>query len=104
MATSTRVWRFESGGRLTEDSDELACEEPLEIRVNNRAVSVTMRTPGHDDELAAGFLLTEGMIRSRADVLSIDPCAHARMGNVINVTLAPEARVDLEKLTRHVFA
>ena len=51
--------------------DELADEEPLEIRVQGRAISVTMRTPGHDPDLAAGFLLTEGIIRRRADVLFI---------------------------------
>jgi FdhD protein len=84
-------------------TDELAEEEPLEIRVKGRAVSVTLRTPGHDEELAAGFLLTEGIIGDRADVLGIDPCAHARGGNVVNVVLAPEAKVDFERLTRHVF-
>src|SRR5437773_8430369 len=96
------VLRYDDG-QVRRERDELAREEPLEIRVRNRAVSVTMRTPGHDDELAAGFLLTEGMIASRADVLAIEPCAHARDGNVVNVVLAPEAKADFERLTRHGF-
>jgi FdhD protein len=63
-----------------------------------------MRTPGHDEELAAGFLLTEGMIHDRRDVVRIDPCAHASAGNVVNVVLADSTNVDFDKLTRHVFA
>ena len=98
-----RILRYQSGTVTRDAPDELAEEEPLEIRVRNRAVSVTMRTPGHDEELAAGFLLTEGMISSRADVLAVEPCAHAKLGNVINVVLPPEARADLDRLTRHVF-
>jgi FdhD protein len=97
------ILRFRDGVRENA-SDELSTEEPLEIRVKNRAVSVTMRTPGHDDELAAGFLLTEGMIHSRADVVGIELCAFDREGNVLNVQLAPSANVDFDKLTRHVFA
>src|SRR5690349_3220683 len=62
-----------------------------------------MRTPGHDAELAAGFLLTEGMIASRADVIGVEPCAHAREGNLVNVVLALEAKADFAQLTRHVF-
>jgi FdhD protein len=85
-------------------TDELAEEEPLEIRVRGRAVSVTMRTPGHDDDLAAGFLLTEGIIRARQDVLRIEHCDRNEEGNVLNVLLAPEVPVDFERLTRHVFA
>jgi FdhD protein len=84
--------------------DEVAVEEPLEIRVRNRAVSVTMRTPGHDPELAAGFLLTEGVICKRADVVRIDPCVFDRDGNVLNVVLDPNAQVEWERLTRHVFS
>jgi FdhD protein len=97
------ILRYRDGSR-EQSTDELSVEEPLEIRVKSRAVSVTMRTPGHDDELAAGFLLTEGMIHARPDVVRIEPCAHDRGGNVLNVVLAPSARVDFDKLTRHVFA
>ena len=87
-----------------EQPDELAEEEPLEIRVRGRAVSVTMRTPGHDEELALGFLLTEGIIRSPHDVLRVQPCAGNDDGNVINVVLGPYVPVDFDRLTRHVFA
>ena len=102
---NTPIWRYRAGEPLARAGDELAEEEPLEIRVKGRAVSVTMRTPGHDEELAAGFLLTEGMIRRRQDVIGVQPCAHDRGGgNVVNVVLAPEAPVDFDRLTRHVFA
>jgi FdhD protein len=63
--------------------DLLAVEEPLQIRVNGRDLSITMRTPGHDRELAAGFLFTEGILKTRADVLSIDS-----VENSVEVTLA----------------
>ena len=84
--------------------DEVAQEEPLEIRVRGRAISVTMRTPGHDHELAAGFLLTEGIIQSGGDILRVEHCHRNDFGNVLNVLLAPEVMVDFERLTRHVFA
>ena len=93
-----------SHGQLDEHVDELAVEEPLEIRVRGRAISVTMRTPGHDDELAAGFLLSEGMIARPADVLRVEPCDREGAGNVVNVVLEPTVHVDFERLTRHVFA
>jgi FdhD protein len=87
--------------------DTLAAEEPLEIRVRGRSVAVTMRTPGHDAELAAGFLLTEGIIRHAKDVLDTAPCSATdadSQGNVLNVFLAPSVEVDFASLTRHVFA
>jgi FdhD protein len=99
-----RIVRFETAAPPVQRTDRLAVEEPLEIRVRGRAVSVTMRTPGHDEELAAGFLLTEGLIRGRDDVLRIEPCDRNEAGNVINALLAPHVSVDFEKLTRHVFA
>src|SRR5262245_23861902 len=64
--TETRqVLRWQNGAVPRREQDELAAEEPLEIRVDTRPVAVTMRTPGHDDELVCGFLFTEGFIRSR---------------------------------------
>ena len=102
-ATTRTVLRYEDG-TATERPDELVEEEPLEVRVRGRAISVTMRTPGHDDELAAGFLLTEGVVRAAADILRVDPCERNEFGNVINVLLAPDVYVDFGRLTRHVFA
>ncbi len=84
--------------------DEFATEEPLEIRVDNQPVSVTMRTPGHDEELAAGFLVTEGLIKKRSDILKIEPHPRNRDKNVVNVFLSPDVSVDFKQLTRHVFA
>src|SRR3954469_20083003 len=97
------VLRYQDG-QVCETPDELAIEEPLEIRVRGRAISVTMRTPGHDAELAAGFLLSEGIVRASSDVLKIQPCDLNQDGNLVNVLLAPEVPVDFGKLTRHVFA
>src|ERR1700709_1697240 len=104
MADLVDILRYETGNAPSGDRDELAVEEPLEIRVKNRAVSVTMRTPGNDEELTAGFLLTEGIIRNGDDLLRIEPCPHDRIGNVVNAILSPTTPVDFEKLTRHVFA
>jgi FdhD protein len=98
------IIRWRAGASAERAEDELAHEEPLEIRVRGRAVSVTMRTPGHDEELAAGFLATEGMIKRREDVLRIEPCGRNEDGNLVNVQLAPDVAVDFDKLTRHVFA
>jgi len=85
--------------------DTVAREEPLEIRVRGQSVVVTMRTPGSDPELAAGFLLTEGIIQQRSDVIGIAPCQQSdHPENVLNVFLAPLVEVNFDRLTRHVFA
>ena len=102
--TSADIWRWRTGEAMRADTDALAVEEPLEVRVRGKAVSVTMRTPGRDEELAVGFLLAEGIIREQADVARVDPCARTEHGNVINVFLAPHVAVDWDRLTRHVFA
>ncbi len=104
MSAREKILKFQDGQAPVRVDDELAVEEPLEIRVANRSVSVTMRTPGHDDELAAGFLLTEGVIGSPSQIRQIEHCRFDRAGNVVNVTLDPSIRIDLDRLTRHVFA
>ena len=103
----TRVRVLRRKGRTPSErrGDTLAVEEPLEIRVRGRSVAVTMRTPGHDRELAAGFLLTEGIIREHRDVIEILHCrAAAAPENTLNVFLAESVSVDFSRLTRHVFA
>lgn len=100
------IARFTGGSPVEICDDVIAVEEPLEIRVNGTSVAVVMRTPGHDRELAAGFLITEGMVRRREDVLDLIYCRNdggVPNENVLDVLLAPEAQVDLAKLTRHVF-
>src|SRR6185312_9760491 len=65
--------------------DELAAEEPLEIRVRKAPLAVTMRTPGHDIDLAMGFLLTEGVIGHADDVVTAQLCAGTDTPNTYNV-------------------
>jgi FdhD protein len=78
--------------------DPLAVEEPLQILLaGGRPVAVTMRTPGHDRELAVGFLFAEGVLASREDIASCEQEA----ANVVRVELAPGSRVDLTALERH---
>jgi FdhD protein len=85
--------------------DHVAREEPLEIRVEGRSIAVVMRTPDHDEELAAGFLLSEGVIHTAADVFEISQCpSQDNTGNVIDVLLADASAVDWDSLTRHVFS
>jgi FdhD protein len=105
---SKSVTRLDATGGRTVADDAVAVEEPLEIRVGGRSVAVVMRTPGHDRELVAGFLVTEGIVRRRDEVLDLVRCAAAPggadpSGNVIDVVLAPGAAVDFARLTRHVF-
>lgn len=113
---STRVvalTRHDGAGAGQEVDDCLAVEEPLEIRVSGRSVAVVMRTPGHDRELAAGFLVTEGILRRREEVLDMVYCAMKQAGygakatevsgNILDVLLAPGVAVDWTRLTRNVF-
>jgi len=104
---SVPVRRWITAGFKSVDADSVAVEEPLELRVGDRSVAVVMRTPGHDRELAAGFLLTEGVISTPDDLLDIVLCRDqdgGTSGNVVNVLTSPSANVDFERLTRHVFS
>jgi len=87
------VLRRKADGDCEWLTDEVAIEEPLEIRIGQQPIAVTMRTPGNDRELTAGFLLSEGIIRSRGDVREIKPCPlSATLDNVLNVTLSPSVK------------
>jgi FdhD protein len=88
MTERRQVTRVDAD-RVVERPDTLAVEEPLEIRVGGAAVSVTMRTPGHDLDLALGFLVTEGVIREPAQIASATNCAD----NVVDVTLHDDATI-----------
>jgi FdhD protein len=95
--------------------DRVAVEEPLEIRLGyttpdgraTRSVSITMRTPGNDRELAAGFLFTEAIVRRGADIAAIETCGppapDSGNHNVIRVDLAANVEVDLGRLQRHFY-
>jgi FdhD protein len=94
-------------GKLRRKDDYLAAEEPLEIRVRDEPLSVTMRTPGHDRELAAGFLFTEGLIQRREQIVKLETAEAqdgTNRGNVLQADLAPEAAPDFVKMKRHFFA
>ena len=94
-------------GELRRKDDYLAAEEPLEIRVGNEPLSVTMRTPGHDRELAAGFLFTEGFVQSLEQIVKLETREAqdgANRGNVIQAELVPDAAPDFVKMKRHFFA
>jgi FdhD protein len=94
-------------GTLRRKDDYLAGEEPLEIRIGNHPLSVTMRTPGHDLELAAGFLFTEGLVQRREQILKLQtasPESAPNSGNVVQVELTPDAVPDFDKMRRHFFA
>jgi FdhD protein len=88
--------------------DRVAHEEPLEIQLGGAALAVVMRTPGDDLELVTGFLLTERIVASLAEVESVRHCTEAAgpeaEDNVVRVVLRPGVRTDLEKLRRNLFA
>jgi FdhD protein len=102
----TKVFEWDDG-KLRRKDDYLAAEEPLEIRVGDEPLSVTMRTPGHDRELAAGFLFTEGLIQRREQIVGLEtagPRDGGNRGNVIYAELVPDASPDFVKMKRHFFA
>jgi FdhD protein len=94
-------------GHVRAQQDYLAGEEPLEIRVGEHPLSVTMRTPGDDLDLAAGFLFTEGVIQGREQIVSIEhatACKPTERGNIVQVRLSDNVALDLDKTKRNFFA
>lgn len=102
-------------GAVEQAIDVLAIEEPLEIKLafgpagrrQHRSLSITMRTPGHDADLATGFLFTEGLIGSAGQITGVRHVGQAlhpeARDNIILVELAPEVDIDFEKLSRHFY-
>ncbi|HET7481797.1 MAG TPA: formate dehydrogenase accessory sulfurtransferase FdhD [Actinomycetota bacterium] len=109
--TKARIVAIEDGV-ARERTDHLASEEPMEIRISwrgqVRTIAVTMRTPGHDFELACGFLASEGVIRGRDDLMKIAYCVDPEVDatqrfNIVTVELRDDALPDLRGLERHFF-
>lgn len=100
-----------AGGRLRDDTDRVAVEEPLEIRVGFEGLAgdpeslvVTMRTPGNDEELARGFLFTEGLIDGAADIIGIVPAPPGEGGeNLVQVRVRAGLQERFKKLRRSFF-
>ncbi len=101
-----------NGKSVSNREDPLATEEPLEIRLSytrrggiqvTKSVAITMRTPGDDGALAAGFLFTEGILRSRDQIGEISEPGRGAAGNTVRVTLRAGVEVDLRALERHFY-
>lgn len=108
----TEIRRVSNAGFSPVETDTLAVEEPLEIRLGfkengkttHRAVSITMRTPENDHELAAGFLFTEGILQSKNQIESIKHCGKfPNNRNTVRLDLSPETRIDFAKLERNFY-
>ena len=100
--TTVQEWK---DGVVQQSLDYLVAEEPLEIRINGEPLTVTMRTPGDDLELAAGFLLTEGIVRDYGQIGRLEhvPQEKQPARNVVNAELTPDAEFDREQLKRNFF-
>src|SRR5947199_1092100 len=92
---SDQIIRRKQDGTLEYQRDDLTVEEPLEIRIGRRTIATTMRTPGHDDELAAGFLLSEGIVRTRDKIGSI-----SSRQNAVVVELVAGTKLKLDSAQR----
>jgi FdhD protein len=93
---SEKIIRRKSDGTLEYQPDDLTIEEPLEIRVGRKTLATTMRTPGHDEELAAGFLVAEALVRQRAEIAGIS----AKGDNTVVVDLAVGVKLKLGSAQR----
>lgn len=108
------VVRRTAGSGVERVRDVVSVEEPLEMRVAlpapggwaSRSIAVTMRTPGHDFELAAGFLLTEGVVRGPRDIRELTYCrskSEPQQYNIVEARLTSADGVDLDRLSRNVY-
>jgi FdhD protein len=110
-STQSRRIRRVSGDEIRAAEDRVAVEEPLEIRLafertgqlKEQSVSITMRTPGHDEELALGFLYSEGLVAKPEDVQEVGAPGGKAGCNIVRVELRPGLRFDPELLVRHFY-
>lgn len=93
---SEKIIRRKSDGRFEYLPDDLTIEEPLEIRVGRKVLATTMRTPGCDEELAAGFLVSESIVRKRKEIAAIS----STRPNIVTVGLAPGTKLKLSSIQR----
>ena len=99
-STTLEISKYTPEG-ITNQDDQIANEEPLQIIVDGRPLAVLMRTPGDDELLVLGFMLTEGIISKKSQVTRID--LEARDNHAL-VFLAEDHPMDWERLTRHLFS
>jgi FdhD protein len=93
---SEKIIRRKRDGELEYQPDELTIEEPLEIRIGRKTIAITMRTPGHDEELAAGFLFTEAVIRSPEEIATLSRPKKARNAqNIVRLDLTNGAKLSI---------
>jgi len=98
---SGQIIRRKEDGSFEYHRDDLTIEEPLEIRIGHKTIATTMRTPGHDEELAAGFLVSEGILRKRDQVGSFSRPAGARnRENIVTIHLANGVKVKFASAKR----
>lgn len=111
--TTSMVWKVQAG-QVREESDRLAGEEPMEIRVESgpaghretTSLSVTMRTPGNDFDLAAGFLFTEGIVSQTREIARIEYCTDPGVEqeyNIVSAVLRPDVTFQPDRLSRHFY-
>ncbi len=106
MLTPVSILRFENAAPIARRMDDVASEEPLEIRVEGEPLVVAMRTPGQDEELAAGWLVSEGIVRSRAEIADVvsRPGETTARAAMVDVMLAEPSRFEAAKHRRAVMS
>lgn len=117
MSNATRAVEISkvAADEVSAATDSVATEAPMEIQLASKtatgsaakSISITMRTPGNDEELAAGFLYTEGIIRGADDIASIERCGEPDPDtgeqNIVRVTVRDEVDIDFDRLQRHFY-
>ncbi len=100
------VTRFNADKSSFHQNDPVVIEEPLEIRIQGKALVVTMRTPGNDQELAAGYLWSEGVVQDPKEILEMAPCQKGALldENILNVFLDPRVQLSEERFHRFSYA